>query len=80
MEDIHFVLVRMFVTHYRIFWIIFTSDLVVIQTKYWYSDWYKLCSSCSRFVLFCYERECMSSLSNDIQADIIEVTNVLAMI
>ena len=28
-EDIYFGLVRMYVTHYRIFWIIFTSDLVI---------------------------------------------------
>ena len=31
-EDIHFGLVRMYVTHYRIFWIIFTSDLVISYT------------------------------------------------
>ena len=28
-EDIHFGLVRMYVTPYRIFWIIFTPDLVI---------------------------------------------------
>ena len=31
-EDIHFGLVRMSVTRYRIFWIIFTSDLVISYT------------------------------------------------
>ena len=30
-EDIHFGLVRMYVTHYRVFWIIFTSDLVIYR-------------------------------------------------
>ena len=31
-EDINFGLVRKHVTHYRIFWIIFTSDLVISYT------------------------------------------------
>ena len=31
-EVIHFGLVRMYVTHYRIFWIIFISDLVISYT------------------------------------------------
>ena len=31
-EDIHFGFVRMYVAHYRIFWIIFTSDLVISYT------------------------------------------------
>ena len=31
-EDINFGLVRMYVTPYRIFWIIFTSDLVISYT------------------------------------------------
>ena len=31
-EDINFCLVRMYVTPYRIFWIIFTSDLVISDT------------------------------------------------
>ena len=31
-EDIHFGFVRMYVTHYHIFWIIFTSDLVISYT------------------------------------------------
>ena len=48
-EDINFGLVRINVTPYRISWIIFTSDLVilVIQTNCWYSDGHKLCSYCS---------------------------------
>ena len=31
-EDIHCGLVRMYVTHYRIFWVIFTLDLVISYT------------------------------------------------
>ena len=31
-KDIHFGLVRMYVTHYHMFWIIFTSDLVISYT------------------------------------------------
>ena len=31
-EGIHFGLVRMYATHYRIFWIIFTSDMVISYT------------------------------------------------
>ena len=46
--------------------------LQVIKTTCWYSDGYKLYSSCSRFFLSCYERDFMTSLSNDSQADIIE--------
>ena len=41
-EGMNFALVRMYVTLYRIFWIIFTLDL---------------CSTCSRVVLFCYEKD-----------------------
>ena len=75
-KTINFGLVRMYVTPYCIFWIIFTSNLVISYTdKVGYSDCYKLCSSCSRFVLFCYERDFMTSLSDDIQADIIEAFN-----
>ena len=50
-EDIHFGLVRMCVTPYRIFWIIFTSDLVISYTnKLLVFRLVQLCSSCSRFV------------------------------
>ena len=51
-EGINFGIVRMYVAPYRISWIIFTLDLVIDleQTKCWYSDGYKVCSSCSRFV------------------------------
>ena len=31
-EDIHFGLVKMYVTLYRIFWILFTSDMVIVYT------------------------------------------------
>ena len=34
-----------------------------------------MCSSCCRFVLFCYERDFMLSLSDNNQADIIEAFN-----
>ena len=76
-EDIHFGLVRVYVTHYRIVWIIFTSDLVISYTNCWYSDGYKLCSSCSRLFLFCSERDFITSLSNDNQADVIEASRYL---
>ena len=71
-------LVRMYVTPYRIFWIIFTSDLVISYNRQigLYSDGYKLCSSCSRFVLFCFERDFMTPLSDDNQADIVEAFNL----
>ena len=73
-NDINFGLVRMYVTPYRTFWIIFTSDLVISYTdKVLVFRWgYKLCSSCSRCILLCYERDFMTSLSGDNQADIIE--------
>ena len=43
------------------------SDLVISYTdNCWYSGGYKLCPSCSRFVfLFCYERDFITSLSDD---------------
>ena len=41
----------------------------------WYSDGCKLCSSCSGFVVFRYERDFMTSLSDDNQSDIIEAFN-----
>ena len=50
-EDIHFGLVRMYVTPYLIFWIIFTSDLVISYTdKLLVFQWVQLCSSCNQFV------------------------------
>ena len=50
-ENINFGLVRMYVMPYRFSWVIFTSDLVISYTdNCWYSDVYKLCSSCSQFV------------------------------
>ena len=50
-EGMNFGLVRMYVTPYRFFWKVFTSDLVISYTdKLLVFDGYKLCSSCSRFV------------------------------
>ena len=69
-EYLNFGLVRMFVTPYRISWIIFTPFLVVSYTNCWYSDGYKLCSSCSRFVFILLKRDFLTSLSDDNQADI----------
>ena len=47
-----------------------------MQTNCWYSEGNKLCSTYSRFFFkFSYERDFMSSLSNNNQADIIEAFN-----
>ena len=54
---------------------IYIRFVMHVQTNCWYSDGYKLCSSCSRFVLFCDESYFMASLSDDNQADIIETFN-----
>ena len=71
MEDITFGLVRMYVTPYRISWIIFTSDLVISYTdKLLVFRWVD-----GDLFLFCYERDFMTSLSDDNQADIIEAFN-----
>ena len=63
-------------THYRIFWIIFTSDLVI---SYKHIVGIPMGTNCAPLVadllLFCYERDFMTSLSNDNQADIIEAFN-----
>ena len=51
-------LVRMYVTHYRIFWIIFTSDMVINYTdKLLVFRWVKLCSSCSRMCFYFVMKE-----------------------
>ena len=69
--DINFGLVRMYMMP-----LIFTSDLVISYTdKLLVFRWYEVCSSCSRFVLVCYERDSMISLSGDNQANIIEAFN-----
>ena len=55
------------VTPYGIFWIIFTSDLVI-------SVGILMGTNCVPLVadlfLFCYERDFMTSLSDDNQADL----------
>ena len=75
-EDIHFGLVRMFVTHYRILLIIFTSDLVMLHRQI---VGIPMGTNCAPLVadlfLFCYEIDLMTSLSNDNQADIFEAFN-----
>ena len=63
-----FGLVRMYVTPCRIFWIIFTSDLIIGYTD-------ELLVFVANLSLFCYERDFMTSLSDDNQADIIEAFN-----
>ena len=63
----------MYVTPYRISWIIFTSDLVI--TLYRKIVGIPMGTNCAPLVadlfLFCYETDFMSSLSDDNQADII---------
>ena len=67
-EGINFDLVRM-LTNFRISWIIFTFDLVLDYTnKLLVSLWVQIVLS---LFLFCYERDYMTPLSNDNQADII---------
>ena len=57
----------------RIFWIIFTPDLVLSYTdKLLVFRWAPLLAD---LFLFCYERDFMTSLSDDNQADIIEAFN-----
>ena len=72
-EGINFGLVRLYVTPYRIFWIIFTSNLVMlykqivgipVNTKY--------APLVADLFLFCYDRDFMTSFSDDNQADMIE--------
>ena len=74
-DGINFSLVRMYVTHYRIFRIIFTLDLVISYTdKLLVFRWDKNCVPLvADLFLFCYERYFMTSFSDDNQADIIEV-------
>ena len=74
-EDIHFGLVRMYVTHYHIFWIIFTSDFVISYTdRLLVFRWVQIVLLLWP-IFFCYERDFTTSLSNDDQADIIEAFN-----
>ena len=73
-EDINSGLVRMYVTPYRISWIIFISDLVHRQIV-----GISMGTNCAPLVadlfLFWYERDFMTSLSDDNEADIIEAFN-----
>ena len=76
--DIIFGLVRMFVTHYRFFWIIF---ILSFGTKlYRQIVGIPIGTNCVPLVadlfLFCYERNLMTSLFNDNQADIIKAFNL----
>ena len=76
-EGINFGLVRMYVTPYRFFWKIFTSDLVI---SYRQIVGIPMGTNCAPLVsdlfLFCYERDFMTSLSDDNQADITEAFNL----
>ena len=76
-EGINFGLVRMYETPYRFFWKIFTSDLVISFTdKLLVFRWGTNCAPLAAdLFLFCYERDFMTSLSDDNQADITEAFN-----
>ena len=75
-EGINFDLVRMYVTPYRIFWIIFTSDLVISHTDKLLV--FPMGTNCAPLVadlfLICNKRDYMTSLSDDNQADIIKAS------
>ena len=75
-EGINGGLFRMFATPCSIFWIIFTSDLVISYTD---KLFVLLGTNCAPLVadlfLFCHERDFMTSLSDENQADIIEAFN-----
>ena len=72
-ECINFGLVRMCVTPYHIFWIIFTLDLEISYKQF---VGIPMGTNCAPLVadlfLFCYESDFMTSLSGDNQTDIIE--------
>ena len=76
-EDINFGLVRMYVTPYRIFWLIFTSDFG--DKLYRQIVGIPIGTNCAPLVadlfLFCCERDFMTVLSEDNQVDIIEAFN-----
>ena len=77
-EGINFGLVRMYVTPYRIFSMIFISDLVISYTDKLLPG-IPMGTNCAPLVadlfLFCFKRDFMTSLSDDNQADIIEAFN-----
>ena len=52
--------------------------LEIAQTNRRYYYGYLLCSSCCRFVLFCYERDFILSLSDNNQADVVEAFNSIS--
>ena len=76
-EDIHFGHVRMYVTPYNIFWIILRVGFG--DKLYRQIVGIPMGTNCAPHVadlfLFCYERDFMTSLSIDNQADIIELFN-----
>ena len=76
-EGISFGLVRIYVTHYCIFWIVFASDLLMSFTiKLLAFQWVQIVILFSPICLFfCYKRDFMTSLSDDNQADITETLN-----
>ena len=70
------VLVRIYVTLYRIYWIIFTLDLVLNYSNKFCIPMGKNCAPLvAALLLFCYERDFMTSLSDDNQAVITEAFN-----
>ena len=74
-EGKNFGLVRLYVTPYRIFWKILTSDLVISYTdKLLVFRWVQIVLLLKP-IFFCYERDFMTSLSGDNQVDIIEAFN-----
>ena len=76
-EGINFGLVRMYVPPYRIFWIIVTPDLVISYTdKCVVFRWVQIVLILWPICYYFYERDCMTSLSNNNQADIIEAFNL----
>ena len=76
-EGINFDLVRMYETPYRFFWKIFTSDFG--NKLYRQIVGIPMGTNCAPLAadlfLFCYERDFMTSLSDDNQADITEAFN-----
>ena len=79
-EGINFGLVRMYVTPYRISWIILTSDLVINYTdKLLVFRWVQIVLLLYNGFYFCYERDFKTSLFDDNQAAIIEAFNSISI-
>ena len=73
-------LVRMYVTPNRISWIIFILDLVISYTDKLFNPMGTICAPLvADLFLFCYDRDFMTSLSDDNQSDIIESLNSASM-